>query len=171
VLRPPDVHSAYRASSQRRLHVRGVPKKIGRGCPQPRRRPVPAPRPLAFFKWHATEDRDEQRPNPMACLKPTQDRREARPVFSDDELAALLRTCKGDGFQNRCDYPSSSRSRTLAPGCPSWPRSPNRTSRRASARRSSPARATSSGRSSSPTKRPARMTAANASRLGTRWHG
>jgi phage-related protein len=24
-----------------------------------------------FFKWHATEDPDEQRPNPMASLKPS----------------------------------------------------------------------------------------------------
>jgi len=57
-----------------------------------------------FFKWHATEDPDEQRPNPMAGLKPPKIGDKLVPVFTDDELAALLGTCKGGGFQNRRDY-------------------------------------------------------------------
>ena len=56
-----------------------------------------------FFRWHATEDPDEPRPNPMASLKPPS-RDKLVPVFTDDELAALLDTCKGGGFQNRRDY-------------------------------------------------------------------
>jgi hypothetical protein len=56
-----------------------------------------------FFKWHATEDPDEQRPNPMAGLKPPKIGDKLVPVFTDDELAALLGTCKGGGFQNRRD--------------------------------------------------------------------
>jgi integrase/recombinase XerD len=57
-----------------------------------------------FFKWHATEDPDEQRPNPMAGLKPPKIGDKLVPVFTDGELAALLGTCKGGGFQNRRDY-------------------------------------------------------------------
>ena len=57
-----------------------------------------------FFKWHATEDPDEPRPNPMANLKPPKIGDKLVPVFTDDELAALLATCKGGGFQNRRDY-------------------------------------------------------------------
>jgi site-specific recombinase XerD len=57
-----------------------------------------------FFKWHATEDPDEQRPNPMAGLKPPKIGDKLVPVFTDDELAALLGSCKGGGFQNRRDY-------------------------------------------------------------------
>jgi integrase/recombinase XerD len=57
-----------------------------------------------FFKWHATEDPDEPRSNPMANLKPPKIGDKLVPVFTDDELAALLDTCKGGGFQNRRDY-------------------------------------------------------------------
>jgi site-specific recombinase XerD len=57
-----------------------------------------------FFKWHATEDPDEQRPNPMAGLKPPKIGDKLVPVCTDGELAALLGTCKGGGFQNRRDY-------------------------------------------------------------------
>jgi site-specific recombinase XerD len=57
-----------------------------------------------FFKWHATEDPDEQRPNPMVGLKPPKIGDKLVPVFTDDELAGLLGTCKGGGFQNRRDY-------------------------------------------------------------------
>jgi integrase/recombinase XerD len=57
-----------------------------------------------FFKWHATEDPDEPRPNPVAGLKPPKIGDKLVPVFTDDELAALLATCKGGGFQNRRDY-------------------------------------------------------------------
>ena len=57
-----------------------------------------------FFKWRATEDPDEPRANPMAGLKPPKIGDKLIPVFTGDELAALLGTCKGGGFQNRRDY-------------------------------------------------------------------
>jgi site-specific recombinase XerD len=57
-----------------------------------------------FFKWHATEDPDEPRRNPMAGLKPPKIGDKLVPVFTDQELAALLDGCKGGGFQNRRDY-------------------------------------------------------------------
>ena len=57
-----------------------------------------------FFRWHATEDPDEPRPNPMAKLKPPKVSEKLVPVFTEAELAAMLATCKGGGFQNRRDY-------------------------------------------------------------------
>lgn len=48
-----------------------------------------------FFKWHATEDPDEPRPNPMAGLKPPKVGDKLVPVFTEGELAAMLATCKG----------------------------------------------------------------------------
>lgn len=57
-----------------------------------------------FFKWHATEDPDEPRPNPVANLKPPRVGEKLVPVFTGEELAALLATCKAGGFQNRRDY-------------------------------------------------------------------
>jgi site-specific recombinase XerD len=57
-----------------------------------------------FFKWHATEDPDEPRPNPVANLKPPKVGDKLVPVFTEAELAAMLATCKGGGFQNRRDY-------------------------------------------------------------------
>ena len=57
-----------------------------------------------FFKWHATEDPDEPRPNPVANLRPPKIGDKLVPVFTEDELAALLAACKGGGFQNRRDY-------------------------------------------------------------------
>jgi integrase/recombinase XerD len=57
-----------------------------------------------FFKWHATEDPDEPRSNPVAGLKPPKVGDKLVAVFTEDELAALLATCKGGGFQNRRDY-------------------------------------------------------------------
>jgi site-specific recombinase XerD len=57
-----------------------------------------------FFKWHATEDPEEPRLNPMANLKRPKVREKLVPVFAENELAAMLATCKGGGFQNRRDY-------------------------------------------------------------------
>jgi site-specific recombinase XerD len=57
-----------------------------------------------FFKWHATEDPDEPRPNPVIGLKPPKVGDKLVAVFTEDELAALLATCKGGGFQSRRDY-------------------------------------------------------------------
>jgi site-specific recombinase XerC len=57
-----------------------------------------------FFKWLATEDPDEPRSNPMANLKPPKVGDNLVPVFTEDEMAAVLARCKGGGFQNRRDY-------------------------------------------------------------------
>jgi site-specific recombinase XerD len=57
-----------------------------------------------FFKWYATEDPDEPRPNAMANLKPPKLSDKLVPVFTDDEIDRLLATCKGSGFRNRRDY-------------------------------------------------------------------
>jgi len=57
-----------------------------------------------FFKWYATEDPDEPRPNAMANLRPPKIGDKLVPVISDDELNALLAACKGGGFENRRDY-------------------------------------------------------------------
>src|SRR3984957_13892618 len=57
-----------------------------------------------FFKWHATEDPDEPRRNPMAGLKPPKIGSKLVPVITDGELSALLAACKGSGFENRRDY-------------------------------------------------------------------
>jgi site-specific recombinase XerD len=57
-----------------------------------------------FFKWYATEDPDEPRSNPMVNLKPPKLGSKVVPVFTDDELTALLAACKGPGYRNRRDY-------------------------------------------------------------------
>jgi site-specific recombinase XerD len=57
-----------------------------------------------FFKWHATEDPDEPRRNPMANMKPPKIGGKLVPVIADGELSALLAACKGSGFENRRDY-------------------------------------------------------------------
>jgi site-specific recombinase XerD len=74
-----------------------------------------------FFKWHATEDPDEPRSNPVANLKPPKIGDELVPVFTNGELAALLDMCKGGGFQNRRDYAIISMFKDTARGCRSWP--------------------------------------------------
>jgi site-specific recombinase XerD len=56
-----------------------------------------------FFKWHAREDPDHPRPDPMAGLKPPKIDDKIVPVFTAAELAVLLGTCKGGGFQARRD--------------------------------------------------------------------
>jgi integrase/recombinase XerD len=57
-----------------------------------------------FFRWYATEDPDSPRPSPMAGMKPPKIDEKVVPVFTAAELAALLATCKGGGFENRRDY-------------------------------------------------------------------
>jgi len=57
-----------------------------------------------FCKWHAAEDPGDPRPNPMAGLKPPKVDETEVPVFTAAELAALLATCKGGGFDNRRDH-------------------------------------------------------------------
>ena len=57
-----------------------------------------------FFRWYATEDPADPRPNPMAGLRPPKvDNDKVVPVFTDAELAALLATCKGGGYEARRD--------------------------------------------------------------------
>jgi site-specific recombinase XerD len=48
-----------------------------------------------FFRWHATEDPDQPRPNPMAKLSPPKVADKLVPVITDDELDAMLVACKG----------------------------------------------------------------------------
>jgi site-specific recombinase XerD len=57
-----------------------------------------------FFKWYATEDPADPRPNPMAGLRPPKVDDKVVPVFTEAELAALLATCKGGGFEARRDH-------------------------------------------------------------------
>ncbi|HEX4061249.1 MAG TPA: tyrosine-type recombinase/integrase [Streptosporangiaceae bacterium] len=56
-----------------------------------------------FFRWYATEDPDDPRPNAMAGLRPPKLDEKLVPVFTAAELDALLATCKGGGFQTRRD--------------------------------------------------------------------
>jgi site-specific recombinase XerC len=73
-----------------------------------------------FFKWHATEDPGEPRPNPVAGPMPPKVGDQLVAVFTEDELAALLATCKGGGFQDRRDYAVISLFEDAGYGCPSW---------------------------------------------------
>jgi len=57
-----------------------------------------------FCKWYSAEDPDVPRRNPMAGMKPPKVDEDAVPVFTAEELAALLATCKGPGFANRRDF-------------------------------------------------------------------
>ena len=92
------------------------------------------------------------------------------PVITDGELSALLATCKGSGFQNRRDYAVISLFKDTGIRLSELAglRSPSDVSAQ-TGRRSSPARATSSAPSSSPTTPPARLTATCASAPSTRW--
>jgi site-specific recombinase XerD len=54
----------------------------------------------AFFKFYAE---DEDVPNPMLGMAPPEVADKPVPVFSDDDLARLLGTCKGRDFPDRRD--------------------------------------------------------------------
>src|SRR5258708_17622459 len=56
-----------------------------------------------FFKWHAAEDPDRPRSNPMAGLRPPKIDEKIVPVFTEAELAALLAACTGAAFEARRD--------------------------------------------------------------------
>jgi len=56
-----------------------------------------------FFRWYSTEDEAEPRPNPMAGMKPPAVTEDPVPLFTGDELARLIRACKGAGYRNRRD--------------------------------------------------------------------
>ena len=124
-----------------------------------------------FFKWHATEDPDEPRPNPMARLKPPKIGDKLVPVFTEDELAAMLATCKGGGFQNRRDYAVISLFKDTGARLSELAGLAAMTFAARAGRRSSPARATSSGLCGTPTTRPGRSTGTCASAPGTGWRG
>lgn len=53
-----------------------------------------------FFKWYAE---DEEVANPMARLKPPKVGEKVVPVFTDDELKALSKSCNGRTFADRRD--------------------------------------------------------------------
>ncbi|MEG8177459.1 tyrosine-type recombinase/integrase [Nocardia terpenica] len=53
-----------------------------------------------FFKWYSDE---EEQPNPMAKMRPPKVKEKVVPVFTEDELAALSRTCRGKTFVDRRD--------------------------------------------------------------------
>jgi site-specific recombinase XerD len=73
-----------------------------------------------FFRWHATEDPYEPRADPMANLEPPKVGDKLVPVFTDEELAAMLATCKAGGSRTGGTARSSRCSRTLASGCRNW---------------------------------------------------
>ncbi|MFV2177626.1 tyrosine-type recombinase/integrase [Actinomadura sp. LOL_016] len=54
-----------------------------------------------FFKWWST---DEELPDPMAKLRPPSVGEKVVPVFTDEELAKLLKHCEGKTFTQRRDY-------------------------------------------------------------------
>lgn len=56
-----------------------------------------------FFRWFADEDPDVPRRNPMLGMKPPKVDEKLVPVFTEEELDALIGTCKGAGFQARRD--------------------------------------------------------------------
>ena len=51
------------------------------------------------FNWHATEGPGEPRPSPVAGLRLPKAGDKLVPVFTGEELAAMLAACKGGGFQ------------------------------------------------------------------------
>jgi site-specific recombinase XerD len=56
-----------------------------------------------FFGWLAREG-ERTNPNPMSRVDKPKVNNQAKPLFEDDELARLLRTCQGAGFVNRRDH-------------------------------------------------------------------
>lgn len=56
-----------------------------------------------FFRWYSKEDPDDPRPNIMLGMSPPKVDEKLVPVFTPEELDALLKTCKGGGFQSRRD--------------------------------------------------------------------
>ena len=107
----------------------------------------------------------------MANLKPPKIGDKLVPVFTDDELAALLATCKGGGFQNRRDYAIISLFKDT--GARLSELAGLGDGRRLGADRE--AVVTGKGdkqrTSGSPTTRPARSTGTSASAPSTRWRG
>ena len=122
-----------------------------------------------FFKWHATEDPDEPRRNPMANLKPPKIGGKLVPVITDGELSALLAACKGSGFENRRDYAVISLFRDTGARLSELSGLGTEDVSAMTGRQPSPARATSSAPSSTPTTRPAHLTGTCASAPSTRW--
>ena len=128
-----------------------------------------------FFKWLAAED---EIPDPMAGLKPPHVPDKPVPIFHDQDLASIERTCAGRTFARRRDAAV-----IAVPGPPgSGPgRSPGSATARTTpgaatltcrtARSGYAARAAGNGSSRSGTTPPAPWTATSASAPGTRRHG
>jgi site-specific recombinase XerD len=55
-----------------------------------------------LFKWLAREG-EREAPDPMARVEPPKTTRKIKPVITQDQLAALLKTCEGQGFEQRRD--------------------------------------------------------------------
>jgi site-specific recombinase XerD len=55
-----------------------------------------------FFKW--IEEDGEISRSPMAKMKPPAVPEQPVPILTDEQLSALLATCKGNTFENRRDY-------------------------------------------------------------------
>jgi site-specific recombinase XerD len=55
-----------------------------------------------YFGWLAREG-ERTNPNPMDRVDRPKVTKQAKPFFEDEELAALLKTCEGAGFQDRRD--------------------------------------------------------------------
>jgi hypothetical protein len=71
-----------------------------------------------FFKWHATEDLDEPRPNPVANLKPPKIGDKLVPVFTP-----LNPSPSPKPSATSSPSPQGRRSRRSASGSRTWPRS------------------------------------------------
>jgi site-specific recombinase XerD len=55
-----------------------------------------------FFGWLASEE-ERSNPNPMSRVEGPKVTKKAKPLFDDDELARLLKTCQGSSFVDRRD--------------------------------------------------------------------
>ncbi|TDD79625.1 tyrosine-type recombinase/integrase [Actinomadura rubrisoli] len=56
-----------------------------------------------FFGWCVAEG-ERTPPSPMDRVKKVEVAAKAQPIFSDEELAALLKTCSGNSFEDRRDH-------------------------------------------------------------------
>lgn len=56
-----------------------------------------------FFGWLVREGERTASPSPMTAVDKPKTTKKAKPFFEDDELARLLATCKGSGFEARRD--------------------------------------------------------------------
>src|SRR5260370_22614278 len=55
-----------------------------------------------LFRWLAKED-ERAGPNPMERVEPPKTTAKVKPALTEEQLAALLRACEGQGFEDRRD--------------------------------------------------------------------